>query len=352
MKPKRSIEEAVEFRAEVDAEAARQARSLKSQNDALKVELTELRRLLDFTRAIDAVKVRPATWTAPKPGAKARGIVTNMLTDTHFDEVVDPVQIEGFNAYDRRIAEMRLRRWADKTIDLAINHISGVEYDGCVTLVGGDIFSGNIHEELRETNAGTLFEGVVHWIEPMLSAFRLLADAFGKLELDMVVGNHGRMTRKPRAKDRAQDNVEWLMYRIIERELRGDDRITVRVSDGADLRVNVYSTRYLLTHGDQFRGGSGIAGALSPLMIGQARKLRRELAAGQPFDWLVIGHWHQYWVGKRIIVGGCLKGMDEYAWQGNFEPEEASQAFWITDPRFGVTLSAPIHVVDREAEGW
>jgi len=142
------------------------------------------------------------------------------------------------------------------------------------------------------------------------------------------------------------------MYRIIERELRGDKRFTVRVADGPDLRVDIYETRFLLTHGDQFRGGSGIAGALSPLMLGKARKMARESFLGEPFDWLTIGHWHQYWMGKGVIVGGTLKGMDEYAWQGNFEPEEATQAFWITDPKYGVTLSAPLHVVDREAEGW
>lgn len=342
----------VEQKTQDDGEEARVSRRLRQQIKAQQAEMASLRAMLDFTRAIDQVKVRPAAWKKPRPGARGRGIVTTMLTDTHFDEVVDPAQIEYFNAYDRRIGELRLRRYADKVVELATQYISGIDYDGCVVLVGGDIFSGNIHEELRETNAGTLFEAVVHWLEPLLSTFKLLADAFGKVELDMVVGNHGRMTRKPRAKDRAQDNVEWLMYRIIERDLRGDDRFTVHVSDGADLRVQVYDTRYLLTHGDQFRGGSGISGALSPLMLGQARKLRREHAAGTSFDWLVLGHWHQYWVGKRIIVGGCLKGMDEYAWQGNFEPEEATQAFWVTDPRYGVTLSAPVHVVDRKAEGW
>jgi hypothetical protein len=349
---KRSVTEAVEFRAEVDAEVARETRRYVQAAEQLKSEMADLRRMLDFTQAIDQAKIRPAKWKRPKRSSNGRGIVTAMLTDTHFDEVVDPVQVDHFNAYDRRIAELRLRAWADNIIDLALNHIGGVEYDGCVILVGGDLFSGNIHDELKETNAGTLFEAVVHWIEPLISAFRMLADAFGKLELDCVVGNHGRMTRKPRSKDRAQDNVEWLMYRIIERELRDDERITVNVADGADLRVQVYDTRYLLTHGDQFRGGSGISGALSPLMLGLNRKSRREIAAGVPFDWLVIGHWHQYWHGKGVIVGGTLKGVDEHAWQGNFEPEPAQQAFWITDPKHGVVLSTPIHVVDKEAEGW
>ena len=29
-----------------------------------------------------------------------------------------------------------------------------------------------------------------------------------------------------------------------------------------------------------------------------------------------------------------------------------SKAFWITTPDRGITISAPVHVMDREAEGW
>jgi hypothetical protein len=347
-----SVLEEAQARADEGAECARETRRLQARLRAQAAEMADLRRMLDFVRAIDQVKVRPATWKTPARAKQNHAVATVMLTDMHFDEVVDPAQVDGYNAYNRQIAELRLRKWADSIVKLTRDDISNTTWDGCVVLVGGDIFSGNIHEELKETNAGTLFEAVVHWLEPMISAFRLLGDAFGRVELDMVVGNHGRMTRKPRAKDRAQDNVEWLMYRLIERELRGDARFTVRVSEGADLRVSIYGTRYLLTHGDQFRGGSGISGALAPLMLGQARKLRRELVAGAPFDWLTIGHWHQLWFGKGIIIGGTLKGIDEYAWQGSFEPEPPAQAFWVTDPRHGITLRAPIHVMDRRAEGW
>lgn len=338
--------------ADQQAEVARQTRSLRAQLEAQRAEIMDLRRMLDFVRQVDETPIRPATWKQPRAKSKGHGIVTVMLTDTHFDEVVKPEQVGGMNAYDRRIAELRLRRWSDHVITLASDYVAGIAYDGCQIMLGGDLFSGTIHQELRETNAATLFESVVHWLDPLLSALRQQADVFGHVHIGAVVGNHGRMTRKPVAKNRAQDNIEWLMLKVLQRELKADQRFTVEVSDAADLRVFVYGTRYLLTHGDQFRGGSGISGALSPLMIGQARKIRRELAAGQPFDWLVMGHWHQYWVGKRIIVGGTLKGVDEYGWIGNFEPEPPSQAWWITDPEHGVTISAPVHVMDRKAEGW
>lgn len=336
----------------LEAELVRQARRFRSEIEQRDDQIRKLRESLDFTQSIDSANVKAAEWASPAIARNTSGVVTVMLTDTHFEENVDPDQIDHLNAYSREIAEKRLKRWADKTIVLARDYVKGIDYDGCVLMIGGDLFSGNIHAELKESNAGTLFEGVLYWLSPLESAIRELANEFGKLHIAAVVGNHGRMTHKPIAKNRAQDNVEWLMYRFLARQTENDPRITWQISDAADALVSVYNTNYLLTHGDQFRGGSGIAGMMSPVMLGQHRKTRRQMAANKPYDWLVMGHWHQYWHGKNIIVGGTMKGYDEYAYVSNFEPEPPIQAFWITDPRHGPTIAAPVHVSDRTDEGW
>jgi predicted phosphodiesterase len=347
------VEEALGIEREVHARTVRELSKTKSDLTRSFQERDFLRQQLDFVSAIDAAKLKPPRWLRkPDKRGAHRGTVSLLLTDTHFDEVVNPAEIDFINAYNREIAEKRLKRWADKAIMVAREYVQGVEYDGAVLFVGGDIFSGNIHDELKESNEGTLFEAVVYWLEPLCSAIQQLATEFGRLHVGCVVGNHGRSTHKPRAKSRAQDNIEWLMYRWLEREFRNDDRVTFQVADAADLMIQIYGTRYLLTHGDQFRGGSGISGMMAPLMLGQHRKTRRAMAADKPFDWMVMGHLHQYWHGKGIIVGGTLKGFDEYAYVSNFVPEPPTQAFWITTPEFGPSISAPIFVADRKAEGW
>jgi len=116
--------------------------------------------------------------------------------------------------------------------------------------------------------------------------------------------------------------------------------------------LQVHDTRFLLTHGDQFRGGSGIAGIMSPLKLGQHRKGQREQALGRGFDWMVMGHFHQYICGQGLLVNGSLKGYDEYAYISNFGTEVPTQAFWITTPEHGMTFTAPIFPADRKAEGW
>lgn len=338
-----------EARDETDA----QQRLTAARERAYLAEIKELQRQLNLITSIDQHAFRPPKWLSPPKSRKPHsGTVCAMLTDTHFQEVVRPSEVEYLNAYNDAIAEQRLRLFANGVIKLARDYVSGITYDGMVLMWGGDIFTGTIHDELNETNSETLYESVVHWVESLLAMERALADQFGQVHNEVTYGNHGRDSKKPRAKGRAAHNIEWLLYKWLERETRDDKRISWHIPDSADTLFNIYGTRYLLTHGDQFRGGSGIAGALSPLLLGSHRKTRRAMASGRPYDVMVLGHFHQYLTLPGLIVGGSLKGLDEYAYLGNFGYEPPQQAFWVTTPENGVTLSAPILVSDRTAEGW
>lgn len=336
------------------AEANQRAAELRSRAERQSKQIEELRAQLGLLEQIDNAVVRPPKWitdTRHKRGRK--GIVTLQLTDTHFDEVVRPEQVAFINAYDRRIAEQRLHRWVDRSIILARDYMAGIEIEGCAILATGDILSGDIHAELKESNADTLYGGAVHWVEQLAAAIDLLATEFGHLHLGAVVGNHGRNSHKPVYKHRAQSNIEWLMWRVLAREFAKDSRVTFQVSDAIDLTVKVYNTNYLLTHGDEFRGGSGISGAFAPLALGQHRTSVRQIATDQPMDYMVVGHFHQYRPPSQgLIMGGSLKGYDEYSFGKRFRPEPPQQAFWITSPEHGPTISAPVLVMDRKAEGW
>lgn len=342
------------------ADEKREIATLRNTRDLLMKEVHQLRKALDFVERLEGAVAEPPAWLAPKVPAKGHhGTVSLLLTDTHFDEIVRPEQVDYLNAYNREIGVLRLQQAFSKTISLSRDYLAGVSYDGMVLFMGGDMFSGNIHDELKQTNVSTLFDALVFWIEHMEAGIRLMADTYGKVHCVCVVGNHGRQTKKPITKYRAQDNIDWLLYKLLARDFKSDKRVTFQIPDGSDAIVKVHNTTYLLTHGDQFRGGSGIAGALSPLMLGTYRKARRQSSAKKPYDVMLMGHWHQPLglVSRGLIVGGSLKGMDEYAYQGNFEPDprrpdSASQAFWITTPEYGTTFLDSIYVSQREKEGW
>lgn len=285
---------------------------------------------------------RPPKWLTQPSAGKNTGVPTLLASDWHGDEVVDPKQINGVNAFNRRIWTDRVQRMFTKSVDLLIHHMHKPTYEYFVLDLGGDMLSGNIHEELRETNEAPVSQSMLHLTDLLIGGIDLLLKHFPRIVVNAVPGNHGRWDKKPRAKNRVYETYEWICYQFLARHYKDNPDVVFHISDGADLPYSIYSTRYLLTHGDQFKGGSGIAGALSPLMLGDARKRKRAVAIDQPFDYLVMGHWHQLMMVKGIIVNGSLKGADEYSFQSNFDFEIPQQAMWITHKLWGITASWPI----------
>ena len=285
----------------------------------------------------------PPQWLTAKPKKGKRNTVTAtaFLSDCHFDEVVNPVEINGVNEYSRAIAEKRLQKFFSKAVELCTEYLA-FEVEGLVLPMGGDMVSGNIHDELRESNESLILETCLHWADQLQAGVEMLAKAFPTVHIPCVVGNHGRMSKKPRAKGRVQDNFDWLIYKLLE--MRAPKGVTYQVGLDADVRWPVYSHRYQMTHGDQFRGGEGWGGLASPILRGDQRKRVREAAVRTPYDTLIMGHWHQLKDFGRVIVNGSLKGYDEYAALGNFEIEPPQQAFWLTAPEHGRILTCPIFV--------
>jgi hypothetical protein len=336
---------------------AAERKAHKAELKEREVELDRLRALLDISGLVGQQRGRRIEYrtTARKP-RRHKAVVTMILSDLHLDESVRPEEMHHANAYDRRIAQQRLARWVEKACSLPRDHMAGVDYDGCALFLAGDLLSGDIHEELRKTNADTIAGSIAYWIDPLSKAVGALADTYGKVTVDVVAGNHGRnpLNRRSPAKGRARDNFDTLIGWLIARDHADDPRIEVHVEESTDAFRTIYSTRYMVNHGDSAKGGSGIVGALSPLMLFSHRKGKSTAATGMPYDLMVVGHWHQLMLlpGQGLIVNGSLKGWDEYARISGFSYEPPQQGLWLTTPEHGVTLTMPIQVQDRKAEGW
>ena len=323
--------------------------ALKSQQKLAEQELEAAEKRIDFFTAASAATA--PTWVSPGRPKKSECIAVAVLSDCHFDEVVNPVEVNNTNAYDREIAELRLERFVEKTIELARDYVAGVEVTGLVLLLGGDLVSGDIHEELVESNEGTMLETVSHWTGQLTGAINALADYFEKVTVASVVGNHGRRTRKPRMKKRVTDNFDWFLTHSVSQAFKDDARVTFIIPETAHVKIDVYNTTILLTHGDSIsRGGGGIGGIYPVVFRGKARLMANPSTR---HDLLVIGHYHQLLsaVESGLLVNGSLKGYDEYAAVSSFPYEEARQAFFLVTPTHGVTISAPIYVVSNK-EKW
>jgi len=279
----------------------------------------------------------------------APGVPTLFLSDWHGGEVVYPAQINNVNQYNVAIMRARAKTLIESAVHLLKIISPKMDYPGIVLPLGGDMISGNIHEELTATNELNSMGSVLELYSILRGIIEELADIFGAVFLPCVPGNHGRDTRKIWNKDRHATSFDWLLYQFLARHFEKDKRITFFIPDGPDAFYKVYDHAYLLTHGDQFRGGDSMIGCLGPILRGDHKKRSRNAQVDMDYDTMIMGHWHQYIHHGRVIVNGSLKGYDEYAYAKNFGFEVPQQALWLTHRKYGITYRMPVYV-DNQRE--
>lgn len=331
-----------------DVQAAQaEIKRLKAENAKLKEDAltAETIRRAILSLAADVDKTSPPSWTVDtKTGHKSPGVPTLFISDLHHGEVVHASQVNGVNSYNLKIAHKRLDTLADSTVRLLRILSPDMDYPGIVLMLGGDMVSGNIHDELATTNEINTMPTVLDLFGKLASFILTMADTFGHVFVVGVTGNHGRDTHKIWTKDRHHTSFDWLLYCFLAKHFEKDKRITFLIPDGPDAYFKLYNHRYLLTHGDQFRGGDGLIGALGPIIRGDHKKRSRNGQIGMEYDTMCCGHWHSYMHLTRLIVNGSLKGYDEYAYSNNFPFERPQQALWLTHPKYGITYRMPVYV--------
>jgi hypothetical protein len=288
--------------------------------------------------------MEPPKWLAPRNFKHGTpGVPTLFLSDLHWGEVVHPAQINNVNKFNLSIAHERMTNTINVTERLLSIISPKMNFPGIVIALGGDMISGDIHEELADSNDLHTIPTVLDLWGALASVVRRAADTYGNVFLPCVSGNHGRNTKKIRAKDRNHTSFDWMLYQLLAKEFEKDKRVTFYIPDGPDAAYRVYGTRYNLTHGDQFRGGDGMIGALGPIIRGDHKKRSRNGQIDLSYDVLMCGHWHQYMHLTRLIVNGSMKGYDEYAFSNNFGFEPPQQALWLTEPDHGITYRMPVY---------
>lgn len=336
--------------------------TLSHENQILKAELARYTRQSITREAIRQEVFKLASQPVKQPewltqigkrtGSPSNsGVPTLFCSDWHWGEVVNPNEISGFNKYDLSIAHKRVENLVTRTLSLLFDKLASPQYEGLVLVFGGDMVSGDIHEELSKTNERPIMPIVHDLDEVLVDMIEALLQRFDRIHIPCVTGNHGRTTRKMQSKERAATNFEWIVYHRLHQWFTQDKyggRVTFQIPDGADCYYKIYDHRYLLTHGDQFRGGDGLIGPLGPITRGRHKKHTRDSSLGQGFDTMLNGHFHTLMQLPHLVVNGSLIGYSEYPYVGNFEAERPAQALWLTHKTEGITFQMPVYVDDQK----
>ncbi len=329
-------------------------KTLRAELNQARHDIRKLQAREKFMYRMNEHKPATPTWVSRPQASSGPGMPSVLLSDFHWGETVNASEIGGHNSYNPQIAERRLRRVVDTSIDLAVNHMVSPGNSGIVANLAGDMVSGNIHAELEKGNQGSVQQNVLHLSSELAGALKKYADKFGRVYVPCIHGNHGRTTTKPEYRATAVSNYDWQIYAWLQWYFKesGDDRITFHIPEGFDVFYSIYGRNYVLTHGDRLgvSGGDGIIGSIGPIMRGAHKIWESYGKLGKRVDTVLMGHWHLRCDPPDIIVNGTLKGFDGYSNGHRWAVKPPTQAMWWTHPRNGITFRADLYAEDGKAK--
>ncbi len=321
---------------EAKKEAEQKFKESEKQNDLLQ-------KRCDLLQGVEEGELRD--YKIPRYVSKSgQGIFVGVASDLHIEEDVDPGSIPGYdNEYNPEIARARMTKYFQSYVFMldAWRHVG--KCDTAVLAVLGDVISGYIHEELAESNHMSPAKAILFGQE-LLGAgieYILKHGNLTNLIVPMTYGNHGRTTVKSRIQTGADNSFEYLMYKTMEREWRGEKRLKFHVAEGYHLNLDLFDHRIRFHHGDAIGYGGGVGGITIPVR----KKIQNwNQGSPKPAHLDVFGHFHQLMDGGNFICNGSLIGYNAFALSIGASCERPRQAcFWI-DAERGKTMFGELYV--------
>jgi hypothetical protein len=337
---------------------------LVQQNKVLKDELAAIRRENNTAESIRSkifglaeYAPDPPEWTLREKGSSGhKGIPVTIWSDWHWGESVRADQVGNINEFDRKIALRRAKSLVESTIDIAKNHMGNSNkkgYPGIIICLGGDMMTGDIHEDLRENSWATPQQCINELTDILAACIDNMAVEFGNVYIPAVVGNHGRGTLKPRANNVVYTSHEWNIYSNLERYFKSTKKIRFYISPNIDAHFKSFGHKYLLTHGDRLGTTTkdAMIGCIGQVVRGSIKIGQAERYIGRDFDTLLVCHNHVKMEPPGIIGNGCLIGYSSYAHNIlRATPERPSQTLWFSHPKHGITATWAVYLEDKLRE--
>ena len=166
-----------------------------------------------------------------------------------------------------------------------------------------------------------------------------------KLPIRIVTshGNHARTEKDKRAAGAYDHNLEYVLYRNLEKAFAGTAGIVFHVGKGIQNWTDVRGYSICFQHGDAVKFSGGVGGIFPTLKRAIGRWNGRRKA-----DLHVLGHYHNFTVDWGFILNGSLIGLDPFAMSIAADYQPPVQGFALIGPPYGKILTLPIWVADHE----
>jgi hypothetical protein len=201
-------------------------------------------------------------------------------------------------------------------------------------LCTGDYISGDI-QDLRVTNAFPAPVQAVQCGRMLASLINGLTPVFDNIHVHIVTDdNHGRLTKKPQAKEGGTNNWSYVVAKWVEHSFISTKNVTVNVIAKPWESVECCGRRYLLTHGHHVSGWMGFPYFGIERLVAREALKRMNAPDIRKFHKVVLGHWHAPLKHPNYFIGGSVSGTDAYD-HGQGRYTAAQQVSWLISKKHG-----------------
>jgi len=267
-----------------------------------------------------------------------------LYSDSHCDQIVRPEEVDGLEDYSFPISVRRHEVLVEEIIKWKDRALINFQFKKLHVFGLGDYTSGSIHGHEKKSYFGCQFTNDLAIAQLISQMLRELSSHFQEVLVDMVIGNHGRLTDKYEFDNQAvQNNHDTLIMKIVEIYCKDITNIKFCFPMGLSTIVNVEGFNFFLHHGHGKKGGSEVwsqakkkAGTIVPLHKGE-------------IDYFCSGHFHSQGEapasgGCRMLANGAFLDCDPYCYQALDEASAATQLLFGVHKNNGVTWRLPIQV--------
>lgn len=316
--------------------------------------------------------------TKSKSKIKENREATTIWSDWHAFEKVDSDQMEGFNHFDVETLLSRIWDLVRGIIRVVENQKNSFDIDTLNIDLLGDMVSGNIHQELRESNEYPMLQTVLLLAHITAQSIIALIPYFKKVRVMGLVGNHGRMTQKPSYKNKVLDNYDTLFYHILSMYLKDyieEERVEFKIPASPECVTVRKGWAFLLGHSDHIKAWAGfpvygffrdnakqqqmrkmrsvfqngkISKGISDSLEGAIVNMRESrMVSG--YDYREGAHFHTYMLmdDGTTILNGSLIGGNEYSMNKIHAIGKPLQALMFISEQWGLKSLEPIYVRDK-----
>ena len=273
----------------------------------------EERVLEEFSAKISGMNfdLPPLNLIVPR-GVEKKRMAFALISDVHFNEIVNPTRIEGYNEFNNKICI--------EGLDKVFQEVHKFNASILKVYLAGDLVSGILHG-LDAKGELPVTESVVQLAKYLANRLNSISDLYDLIEVVMVNGNHSRLYPKPVSDFKAFD-LEHLLYEIMK-SLIIKDNIKTHYSKSGYAIDNVGTLdkpAYVgIHHLDNKK--------LNPLSSADVLKqfeMFDEIFGVRTIS-LLGGHFHKPVFtannrGGNVLINGCVSGSNEYGFTNDFLP--------------------------------